>query len=86
MGDQFTEEAYAGRKQYFQLRHLTPFASVLSGKYKELYDQLCKENPKAVGDDDFISYDRVRARREVREVPNRPQNLRPWERMNWFRS
>lgn len=56
MGDQFSEEAYVGRKRYFQLRHFRPFASVLFGKYKELYDQLCAENPQALTDDDFIAY------------------------------
>jgi hypothetical protein len=56
MADQYTEEAYAGRKRYFQLRHLTPFALVLFGKYKELYEQLCAENPKKITDDDFVAY------------------------------
>ena len=56
MGDQFTEDAYAGRKRYFQLRHFTPFASVVFGKYKELYERLCAENPKKLGDDDFVAY------------------------------
>ena len=56
MADQYTEEAYAGRKRYFQLRHLTPFAPVLFGKYKELYEQLSAENPKKLTDDDFAAY------------------------------
>lgn len=73
MGDRFTEEAYAGRKRYFQLRHLTPFASLLSGKYKELYDQLCKANPKTLSDDDFITYEggesKTGASRSPKSVP-----------------
>src|SRR5439155_26034946 len=29
MGDQFSEEAYAGRKRYFKLRHFPPFEFVV---------------------------------------------------------
>jgi hypothetical protein len=55
MGEQFTEEAYVGRKRYFQLRHFRPFASILFDKYKELYERLHAENPQLT-DDDFVAY------------------------------
>ncbi len=55
MGEQFTEEAYVGRKRYFQLRHFRPFASILFNKYKELYEGLHAENAKLT-DDDFVAF------------------------------
>jgi hypothetical protein len=55
MGERFTEEAYAGRLANFQVRHFTPFASILFDKYRELYKRLCADNPKLT-DDDFVAY------------------------------
>jgi hypothetical protein len=55
MAEQFTEEAYRRRQDYFQLRQLTPFASLLFGKYAERYNALTA-SARALTDDDFVRY------------------------------
>ncbi len=54
-GNGLSEEAYVGRKRYFQLRHFSPFATILFDKYKELYESLHAENPNLT-DDDFVAF------------------------------
>ena len=55
MADQFTEEGYRHRQEYFQHRHLRPFASVLFGKYKDRYTALLSNRP-ALTDEDFVRF------------------------------
>ena len=55
MAEQFTEEAYQHRQEYFQRRQLRPFASVLFGKYQERYNHLVSRMP-TLNDDDFVRY------------------------------
>lgn len=56
MGKDYTEQAYGARKQYFQLRHFRPFSSVLFGKYKSRYDELCAGKASSLTDEDFVPY------------------------------
>lgn len=56
MAEQFTEDGYRHRQEYFQHRQLWPFAAVLFGKYRERYNDLVSRLP-ALTDEDFVSYD-----------------------------
>jgi hypothetical protein len=55
MAEQFTEEAYQRRQEYFQRRQLRPFVPVLFGKYQERYNDLVSRMP-SLTDDDFVKY------------------------------
>ena len=55
MGEQFSEEAYRHRQEYFQRRQFAPFAALLSGKYKERYDKLVSDG-RGPTDDDFVRH------------------------------
>ena len=55
MAEQFSEEAYQHRQEYFQHRQLTPFASVLFGAYRERYNDIASRLRK-VTDEDFVRY------------------------------
>ena len=48
MGDHFTEEGFNVRKRQFHLAQLTPFASVLFGKYGEYFEELKAEEEKPI--------------------------------------
>lgn len=56
MADQFTEDGYRQRQEYFQYRQLRPFACVLLGKYKDRYTALLSNRP-VLTDEDFVRYD-----------------------------
>jgi hypothetical protein len=55
MAEQFSEEGYRRRQEYFQRRQLTPFAPALFGKYAERYKILVSAIP-ALTDDDFVRF------------------------------
>lgn len=55
MAERFTEDGYRRRQDYFQLRQLRPFASVLFGKYAERYRALIAAG-RELEDDDFIRF------------------------------
>lgn len=55
MAEQFTEEGYRRRQDYFQLRQLRPFASLLVGKHAERYGVLVAAG-RELTDEDFIRY------------------------------
>lgn len=56
MAEQFTEEAYSRRQEYFQVRQFKPFAGLLFGKYAERYKDLLATTPRQLTDEDFIRY------------------------------
>jgi hypothetical protein len=55
MAEQFSEEGYQRRQEYFQRRQLSPFAPVLFGKYEDRYKILVSAIP-TLTDDDFVRF------------------------------
>jgi len=53
VGDNYTEERFIERKSFFHRSQLTPFSSVLFGRYKVCYQKLCKEASKPIDDDSY---------------------------------
>ena len=56
VGDQFTEELFEKRRHRFHRVQLTPFASVLFGKYADYFHELQAQEEKPVTDDDYPPY------------------------------
>ena len=56
LGDDFTEEAFEGRKRYFHRMQLSPFASVLFGKYANYFQELKAKEEKPVTDNDYAPW------------------------------
>jgi hypothetical protein len=55
MAEQFTEDGYRRRQEYFQFRQLRPFAAVLFGKYAGRYNALA-EAYKPLSDEDYLRH------------------------------
>ncbi len=55
MAEQFSEEVYQRRQEYFQRRQLAPFTPVLFGKYEERYKDLVSAIA-TLTDDDFVRF------------------------------
>ena len=51
MAEQFTEERYRARQDYFQLRQFKPFARLLFGNYAERYSSLLAAAPRELTDE-----------------------------------
>jgi len=57
VGDRFTEELFEERKRHFHMMQLSPFASVLFGKYGEYFEELKNTKEKPITDDDYAPYE-----------------------------
>jgi hypothetical protein len=68
MAEQFTEERYRRRQDYFQLRQFSPFDPILFGKYKERYESLVSSAP-TLSDEDFVKYGSGEAKTIVSRSP-----------------
>jgi hypothetical protein len=68
MGEQFTEEGYRRRQDYFQLRQFRPFASILFGRYKERSESLAASAP-TLTDENFVRYGAGEAKSIVSRSP-----------------
>ena len=53
MGEEFTEECFEQRQRYFYRKQLTPFASVLFGKYATEFKELEDEANDPISDKDY---------------------------------
>ncbi|CAM3070025.1 hypothetical protein [Rariglobus hedericola] len=53
MGDRFTEEGFKKRQDYFHRKQLRPFASILFGRYKQIYKILISTGEENLTDDDY---------------------------------
>ena len=56
MGEKFTEEDFQKRQNYFHRYQFTPFASVLFGKYKILFQELESKAEDPISDEDYLPF------------------------------
>ncbi len=56
MGDDFTEDAYTKRQNYFQYQQLSPFKSVLFGEYAVRFNQIYSAAPIKISDESYAPY------------------------------
>ena len=56
MGENFTEEDFQKRQNYFHRYQFTPFASVLFGKYKTLFQNLESKAEGPISEDDYLPF------------------------------
>ncbi len=56
MGEHFTEERFQVHKQYFHLKQLRPFETVLCDRFRRRYEELFSEEEKAPTDNDYSPY------------------------------
>ncbi len=75
MGDRFNEEAFEGRKRYFHRMQLSPFASVLFGKYANYFQELKAEEEKLITDDDYAPYNLEGVKARVERSPKPAEEL-----------
>ena len=52
-GERFTENMFEQRQRHFHRMQLKPFASVLFGKYLEIFEELEREAEEEISDDDY---------------------------------
>ena len=57
VGDLFTEELFEERKRRFHIMQLSPFASMLFGKYDEYFRDLKHLKEKPITDNDYAPYE-----------------------------
>jgi len=74
MAEQFTEEAYRRRQDYFQLRQFRPFAPLLFDKYAARYSALA-EKYHALSDEDYVRYGDADVKTGVSRSPKTPAEL-----------
>lgn len=53
LGDQYTDDLFAQRRQYFHFKQLKPFEKLLFGKYAEYFEELKAEHKQTLDDDDY---------------------------------
>lgn len=56
LGEEYTEESYQKRQEYFHRYQFTPFASVLFGKYQTHFQELEENADEPISDDNFLPY------------------------------
>src|SRR5207302_3594298 len=74
MAEQFTEEAYRRRQDYFQLRQFRPFAPLLFDKYAARYSALA-EKYHALSDEDYVRYGDTGVKTGISRSPKTPAEL-----------
>src|SRR5438477_12446368 len=55
MGSEYTDEKFTLRQRYFHLAQLHPFAPILFGSYREIYQSLLADQ-RAPTDEDYAPY------------------------------
>lgn len=53
LGEQYSDEAYAKRKQYFHRMQLRPFAEILSGETLDYFRELNETSDESISDDSY---------------------------------
>lgn len=76
VGDDFTEELFEKRRHRFHRVQLSPFASVLFGKYADYFQELQAQEEKPVTDDDYPPYRMEGARSGEERSPKPADELK----------
>jgi hypothetical protein len=75
LGEQYTDDAFEQRRRFFQLKQLTPFASVLFGKYADYFRQLETARAARIGDDDYSPVSEIRGGTVTQRSPITKEEL-----------
>ena len=78
MGDRFTEEGFNARKRRFHLTQLTPFSSLLFGKYGDYFEELNAEEEQPITDEDYMPYRSEGTFHVLDRSPKSVEELKQW--------
>jgi hypothetical protein len=74
MGSEYTDEKFTLRQRYFHLAQLHPFAPILFGSYREIYQSLLADQ-RAPTDEDYAPFSAGESKTGGSRSPKSPQEL-----------